>query len=261
MQNLREFGNALVVAIISIGLILGALSISLVEFSPKATPSPTNIIPPSPIPVTATFTSPPTLIPPPGLNSPIPVSSPTPVKTSTPPLFCRPPLGWVTQISVQTGDTLDTLAARYGISSVELRSANCLISDILVSGTKLYVPPVIPNTPSQCRKGAAGWVYSYAVKSGDTIYAIATNHSTTATLLKNVNCRTSDLIVAGEILWVPNISTRTPYPSPLPGVTVTAQPTDPLTETALPFTGTVNPTNTSLPYTLTPIPTTTPTPQ
>ena len=91
------------------------------------------------------------------------------------------------------------------------------------------------NTPVVCSQGAAGWVKSYMVKPGDTIYAIATNHYTTAGLLKSVNCRTSDLILVGEILWVPNVATRTPYPTPLPGSTVTPYPTDPLTETALPL--------------------------
>ena len=39
---LRGLGNALVVALISIGLMVGALSISLVEFVPQATPTATN---------------------------------------------------------------------------------------------------------------------------------------------------------------------------------------------------------------------------
>ena len=36
---MRDFGNALVVSLISVGLMLGALSISLVEFVPEATPT------------------------------------------------------------------------------------------------------------------------------------------------------------------------------------------------------------------------------
>ena len=44
---------------------------------------------------------------------------------------------------------------------------------------------------------------------------------------------------------------------PLPGVTVTPQPTDPLTETALPFTATVQPSNTPVPNTPTVAPTVT----
>lgn len=253
---MREFGTALIVALISISLMVGALSISLVEFNPEATPTPTNIIQSSPIPVTATFTLPPTLAPTQGLESPTPTTTSTAENTATPPLSCPPPFGW-TQINIQAGDTLDILAARYRISKDELRRANCLISDILVAGTKLYVPPVVANTLTACSKGAAGWSNSYTVKPGDTIYAIATNHYSTASLLKSVNCKTSDLIFAGEILWVPNIATRTPYPTPLPGVTVTPYPTEPLTETALPFTATFIPSSTPVPSTATPAPTAT----
>jgi LysM repeat protein len=259
MRNVREFGTALVVAVISIGLIVGALSISLVEFSPQATPTPTNIVLPSPMPVTATVTLAPTIAPTEGINSPTPTITLTIENTATPPLSCQPPSGWVTQIVIQAGDTLDNLAARYRISKEDLRIANCLISDTLVAGTKLYVPPVVStNTPVVCSKGAAGWVNSYTVKSGDTIYAIATNHYSTASLLKSVNCKTSDLIIPGEVLWVPNVATRTPYPTPLPGVTITPQPTDPLTQTALPFTSTTMPSSTPVPATSTTIPTTAP---
>ncbi|HET7142981.1 MAG TPA: LysM peptidoglycan-binding domain-containing protein [Anaerolineales bacterium] len=248
MRNLRDFGNALVVALISIGLIVGALSISLVGFSPEARPSPTNIIPASPLPVTATNTQVPTLIPPQSIESPTPSITPTYINTATPPLSCQPLFGWVTQISIQSGDTLDSLAARYRISKEELRRANCLISDILVAGTKLYIPPVSANTPATCRKGAAGWVNSYLIKAGDTIYAIATSHYTTVTLLKQVNCKTSDLILPGEVIWVPNVATRTPSPTAFPGATDSVHPTEPLTVTVLPFTETV------LPYTATFLP-------
>lgn len=260
MQSMRGFGNALVIALISIGLIIGALSISLVEFVPEATPTATNILFASPAPLTATSTVPPTLVPTLGAESPTPTITSTFINSATPPSSCQPPFGWVNQIIIQPGETLDILATRYRISRDELIRANCLLSDNLVAGTKLYVPPVVANTAVTCNPGAVGWVKSYIVKSGDTIYAIATNHYTTAGLLKSVNCRTSDLIFPGETIWVPNVATRTPIPTSLPGVTVTPQPTDPLTETALPYTATIIPSSTSIPATLTPIPTLTPVP-
>jgi LysM repeat protein len=250
----RGLGTALVIALISIGLMIGALSISLVEFAPLATPTATESVFLSPVPLTATQTIAPTLTPTLGLESPTPSITPTFTNTAIPPVSCMPPTGWG-QIVIQAGETLDSIAARYRVSKDELRSANCLLTDNLVAGSILYVPSVVPNTPVVCRPGASGWIKSYVVKPGDTIYAIATNHYTTAGLLKSVNCRTSDLILVGEILWAPNVATRTPYPTPLPGNTVTPYPTDPLTETALPYTITVVPTNTFLPFTLTTIPT------
>jgi len=253
-MQLRGLGNALVVALISVGLMVGALSISLVEFVPQATPTATNVLFSSPAPLTATSTIPPTLTPTLGLESPTPSITPTFTNTALPPASCLPPSGWG-QIIVQAGETLDSIALKYRTNKDELRRANCLLIDNLVAGSILYAPPVAPNTPVVCGQGAAGWVKSYVVKAGDTIYAIATNHYTTAGLLKSVNCRASDLIYTGELLWVPNVATRTPYPTPLPGSTVTPYPTEALTQTALPYTITVLPTNTPLPLTATVIPT------
>lgn len=253
-MQLRGLGNALVVALISIGLMIGALSISLVEFAPQATPTATNSLFLSPAPLTVTQTVPPTLTPTLGIESPTPSITPTFTNTAIPPISCTPPSGWGV-ITIQAGETLDSIAVRYRVSKDALRSANCLLIDNLVAGTILYVPAVAPNTPVVCGQGASGWVKNYVVKPGDTIYAIATNHYTTAGLLKSVNCRTSDLILVGEMLWVPNVATRTPYPTPLPGSTVTPYPTDPLTETALPYTATVIPTSTPVPATPTTVPT------
>ncbi len=247
-KGLRDFGNAAIVALVSIGLILGALSISLVEFVPTAPTAMTDSLFPAPAIVTATD------MPEPGISTfPAGVTS-TGISSS-----CQPPSGWG-QIVIQGSDTLDIIAARYRTSKELLRAANCLLSDSLVAGTVLYVPPTPTSTSAGCNQGAAGWVKAYVVKPGDTFYSIATNHYTTANQIKSVNCRISDIIYSGEVLWAPNVATRTPVPAPPPGTTVTPHPTDPLTETALPFTATVLPSNTTVPSTPTTAPTATPIP-
>jgi len=242
MRRPRDFGYTLIVALISIGLVIGALSISLVEFLPETPPASTDYLLPSPVPVSATSTIPPIFTPLPGSEFSTLTANPT-FTNIVMPSSCKPPPGWG-QIFIQGSDTLDSLAARYRISRDELKTSNCLSSDHLVTGTLLYVPPAPVNTAVVCFQGAAGWVKTYVVKSGDTLYAIASNHYTTAGILQNVNCRKGDLIYPGEPLWVPNVPTRTPYPTPLPGNTVTPYPTDPLTQTALPFTATIIPSNT-----------------
>jgi LysM repeat protein len=270
-QGLRGIGNALTVALISIGLMVGALSISLVEFVPQVTPTAASDNPiPSPIPLTATNTPIPTLTPTLGLKSPTPSNTPTSTITSTPPASCLPPVGWG-QMVIQADDTLDSIALRYRVSTVELRLANCLLSDSLMAGTVLYAPSVetstpfmatntplvTTNTPSAiCNPGATGWVKNYKVKAGDTFYAIAFNYYTTQTQLKSVNCYTSDFLSVGEILWVPNSAPRTSTqrPTSIPSVTATIYLTKPFTETTLPFTITV------LPYTVTVFPSNTPDP-
>lgn len=248
-MRLRELGAALIVAFVSVGLVLGALSISLVEFIPADTPTPTFVLPASPIPVTATSTNLPTTT----LDPTLPTQTFTATNTVLAPVSCQPPVGWI-PISIQLSDTLDGLAIKYNIDKNQLRNANCLLSDTLPSGSVLYVPPAPTSTFAVCSAGAVGWVKSYTVKPGDTLYTIATNHYTNVSLLQKVNCKFTDVIKSGEVLWVPNVATRTPFPTPLPGVSPSPYPTDPLTLTALPFTSTVIPTNTSVPNTATTVP-------
>ncbi|MBX3037999.1 MAG: LysM peptidoglycan-binding domain-containing protein [Anaerolineales bacterium] len=244
----RELGTALIVALASIGLMFGALSISLVEFIPEATPSPTFALPASPVPVTATATLPPTST----QDSNLATVTFTVTNTLPASVSCPQPAGWIAY-TIQANDTLDSLAQRYRIDKNILRSSNCLVSDNLIPGTLFFVPPAPTSTAAVCSAGAVGWVKSYVVIRGDTMYSIATNHYTTVALLRTVNCKNTDFIVAGEVLWVPNIATRTPYPTPMPGVTASPYPTDPLTQTALPFTSTVQPSNTPIPNTSTAI--------
>lgn len=256
MQGLRDFGNALVVALISIGLMIGALSISLVEFVPEATPTPTNNQLPSPIPLTATPTLPPTNTPTFAIESVTPSITPTLLATATYPANCPVPTGWI-PIIVQAGQTLDSIAFTYRTTADTLKQGNCLLTNNLVTGKTLYVPAVAPNTAVACTPGAVGWTKSYVVQPKDTLYGIGANHYTSVDAMRKVNCRIGDTIFVGEVLWIPNVASRTPYPTPLPGMTVTPYPTDPLTETALPFTITPIPTDTFIPPTSTPIPTNT----
>jgi LysM repeat protein len=261
MQGMREFSNALVVTLLSIGLVMGALSISLVEFIPEASPTGTF----APIPNSELLTATPSPIPTatlePGVDTPIPALL-TATNTVIAPASCPPPGGWL-PIRIQTGETLDNLAAKYGSTKEAMRTGNCLISDNLIPGTLFYVPSAPTSTVRACSRGAAGWVETYKVKPGDTLYSIAVNHGTSVNLMRTVNCRAGDVIFVGEMLYVPNVPTRTPAPSPLPGITASPYPTDPLTETALPFTATVESSDTPPPTdapTDTPVPTPTASP-
>lgn len=255
MRGVRDFGYALVAAILSIGLTLGALSISLVGFISEEAPTPEQTLIVSPAPVTATHTFPPT-------STLLATVQTTPTNTIIPPTSCQPPVGWVA-VFIQAGDTLDILAARYGTTKDFLKSTNCLFTDSLIPGTLLYVPGGVPtSTVAVCRQGAAGWIKNYVVRSGDTFYNIASRYGTNANLIKLVNCRGSDYIFPGEYLYVPNVPTRTPTFTPLPGITYTSAPflTEPYTQTVLPFTATFIPTQTSVPPTSTTAPTATPIP-
>lgn len=77
-----------------------------------------------------------------------PTATPTPrppTPTSTP-CTPTPPDQWVSYV-VQPGDTLYSLALRYGTSIQEIMEVNCLASDYLYAGQRLYLPPP-PDTPT-----------------------------------------------------------------------------------------------------------------
>ncbi len=254
MQAVRQIGTALILALLSIGLVLGGLSLSLVEYAKPAAPQPTNTLLPSPLPLTATATLPPPL------ESLTPTNTASPTSTPLPPPSCQIPSNWI-PITVNPGDTLESLAARYRMTAEQLRQANCLLTNSVLPGSTIYVPVVPTNTVIVCIPGAVGWVKTYKVQPGDTLFNIATTHYTTTLLLKQVNCRTSDITHVGELLWVPNVATRTPTLSLPPNAnTFTPNPTEPLTETAIPFTATTAPTDTLQPDTATPNPSATPLP-
>lgn len=258
MRGVRDFGNALMAALLSIGLTLGALSISLAGFAPEEAPSPTAVLILSPVPVTATNT----LLPTSTLLASINTFTSTATNIIPSPITCQPPAGWI-PVTIQAGDTLDNLALRYGTNRDILKSRNCLVSESLIPGTLLYVPGNIPtSTFVACIPGASNWIKNYVVKPGDTFFKIASWYGTSIYNIKLVNCRISDQIFPGELLYVPNVPTRTPTFTPPPGVTYTpASPTsEPFTQTVLPFTATFIPTQTPIPPTSTTAPTATPIP-
>ena len=130
---------------------------------------------------------------------------PTPTATPTP---CGVPDSW-TSYTIQIGDTLEKLAARYEISSNTLKEANCLIDNILIPNTRIYIPPIPTATTILC--GAPySWV-KYTVKAGDNLYRISLAYRTTVAQLQNANCLGySTKIKVGQKLYVPNLPTSTP---------------------------------------------------
>ena len=247
MRALRQLGAALIYGLVSVVLVVGGLSLALGESYTVSHPTATFSLPP--LPQTLTFT-------PAGPTQP-PTLTPLPTQMPPPPTNCLPPVGW-SPILVQPGDTLSSLAARYGTTPELLAQANCLLTQNLAAGYTLYAPSVATNAAPNCGP-YPGWIYAYVVQPGDTFYHIALQYGTTVEVLKSANCRVSNEIFPGERLWVPDVPTITPGVTIIPTFpTETEVPTEPLTLTPLPFTATVIPTNTYPPPTVTAFPTTTP---
>ena len=90
------------------------------------------------------------------------------------------------EYKVSKGDTLYSIARKYGISTNELISYNNLPSTILSIGQILKIPTENTNT--------------YVVQKGDTLYSIARNFNTTVADIKSKNNLTSNILSIGQIL-------------------------------------------------------------
>jgi len=208
--------------------------------------------------------------------SPTPLPSPTPTFQST--LLCANiPSDWIPH-EILPGETLSEIAQAYAIPEEALRLANCLSLDTLLAGSVLFVPPLpsatptttpVPFTPTPKRpatecKGAPKYWVAYTVKRGDTLFRIALAYGLSVEQLQAANCLSSTTIRVGQVIYVPNVPTRTPLPTSTPKPTPT-----PLPATATPIppspTSLPSPTNTPLPSptqapTNTPLPSPTQTP-
>jgi LysM repeat protein len=263
MQALRQLGGGVIIAIVSVVLVLGGISLALAETLPPAS-APTQIPPtlPQSIPSpTATLGSEtPTLL----SETPTTTATETTTASSTstlalPPTIavCTPPNGWIAVVTT-ANDTIYSLAQRYNTSPENISEKNCLVSLNLAAGMLLYVPPV-PATAKVIPCGApAGWVRNHVVQAGDNLYRIALSYGITFQQLQAANCMgSSTLIYAGQRLWVPNVPTRTP----VPGVTIVPNfPTNTSTPTVTASSTTVPPTATTAPPPTATVPTATFTP-
>jgi hypothetical protein len=121
-----------------------------------------------------------------------------------------------------------------------LAAATATLHIYPTSTTRVYYP-----TPVRCGP-YYGWIKSYRVQPGDTLYHISTLYQTTVTALQTANCLPGTFIYPGELLWVPNVPTITPGATIIPTF---ATPTTELpTLTPIPyFTETAAPTVTDTP--------------
>lgn len=100
--------------------------------------------------------------------------------------------------TVQRGDTLYSIANRFGVTATEIRNLNNLTSDVLTIGQVLLIPTTgTTPTPSQPT------TIKYVVKKGDNLYSIASEYGTTADTIKTLNKLSTNLLNIGQELLVP----------------------------------------------------------
>ena len=102
----------------------------------------------------------------------------------------KPPISASTHI-VKTGDTLWSIAKKYGTTVDELKRINNLASNTLSLNQVLQLPTKDVND-----------VLTYTVKAGDTLYSVANKFGITVNELKSINNLTTDFLSIGQVLNV-----------------------------------------------------------
>ena len=95
--------------------------------------------------------------------------------------------------TVQRGDSLWSIAKKFGVTVNELKDANNLSSNILSIGQLLKIPTQEQETTTSD---------TYIVKSGDSLYSIAQKYNTTVDSIRRKNNLTSNLLSIGQKLII-----------------------------------------------------------
>ena len=94
--------------------------------------------------------------------------------------------------TVKKGDSLYSIATKYGVTVNDLKTTNNLTSNTLSIGQVLKIPGLSVEQPN-----------THTVKKGESLYSIANKYGTTVTELKNLNNLTSNNLSIGQILKLP----------------------------------------------------------
>jgi LysM repeat protein len=106
---------------------------------------------------------------------------------------------------VQRGDTLSSIAVRFGVTLDSIRALNTIRSgNVILVGDVLILPPVggpVVGQPIPPRQTVNGY---YTVRAGDTLFAIASSFGVNIYDLAEVNGLLNlNSIYSGQLLRVP----------------------------------------------------------
>ncbi len=184
---------------------------------------------------------------------PIAFTTPTPVIAYR----CGPPPMWRFVYYVRRGDTLYSLATRYGTTVEAIIRANCLVSNQIYLGQALYLPPVIPAPPVFTRTPLPSPTFWPTLTPTPT--PEITDTPTPTPEITDTPTPTPEITdtptPTPEITDTPTPEV-TDTPTPTPSITPSVEPTEPVTPTDTPS-PTETPTETP-PDTPIPTPTNTP---
>ncbi|WP_291379066.1 lytic transglycosylase domain-containing protein [Demequina sp.] len=109
----------------------------------------------------------------------------------------------VTHVVVR-GDTVWDIAAAYGVTVAHIRQANALNAAATIRIGQTLAIPGATTSPSTPELTATAPSLTYVVRSGDTVWSIATRHGTTVAAIADANAlKDPGVIRVGQALTVP----------------------------------------------------------
>lgn len=114
-----------------------------------------------------------------------------------------------TEYIVVSGDSLYSIAKKYGVSVDQIKAANNLQSNVLSIGQKLIIPTGETEIEIEEKPSVGG--VNYIVQKGDNLYSIANKYGVNIDDLKSANDLTSNLLQVGQILLIPGTTNYANY--------------------------------------------------
>ena len=158
---------------------------------------------PTPKPTSSATASPkPTTTPKP-TSSATASPKPTPTPTVSPKPTSSPTASASVSYKVVSGDTLGSIATKFGVTVARIQAANSLgTSTVIKIGQVLKIPTSATTSPAVTTSPV---VKTYTVKSGDTLWGIASKLGVSATALASLNGITNaNLLKVGQVLKIPS---------------------------------------------------------
>jgi len=109
----------------------------------------------------------------------------------------------VNYYKIKPGDSIGSIAEKYGVKISDIQKWNNISGNKILAGStlKIYSDANVNDIESvavNTSKNSKSNQQSYTVKSGDSLYSIASKNNTTVAKLKSLNNLTSNKIKAGQ---------------------------------------------------------------
>jgi LysM repeat protein len=112
---------------------------------------------------------------------------------------------------VKPGDTLSSIAVRFGVNEETLRLVNCLTRDQVVQGQQIYLPQDITMvTPASTQCDVPPNWKPYKLNPGDTLPKLARKYGTSVYHIMKTNCLENPQLSSESEIYLPSSANTLP---------------------------------------------------